>query len=397
MSTSPPVLLEEEFFPTDSARMTRWFPWLRLLRAFHIAIDPRLLLVALLAILIWSSGETLILKLAEQSGITAPLPLVGIASALTAAKATDLSRAVAAPWDTALNSLRYSAPTLWPLQCVMAFASFLLEGTDSWGAWGMRWGLLAWTLLVTGVSGGLICRMAALKSGPAGGASLSNSFRFALKRAFAYACAPLMAFIGFSLLWFAVAGMGFLARIPGVGEWLLAIVWPISLVIGFLMALLVVIVNVGWPLMIAAISVESSDSFDGLSRANTYLLNRPLYAVFLALFAVAYGGVLLFFVSGLTDLAASLTSRALAVREGNVTEAWLGLVRLVPLAFVYSYFWTATTMIYLLLRRREDATPLTEIKPDDTLTESRSPPLVGMPAAAERERATGSRSAPPQP
>jgi hypothetical protein len=221
-----------------------------------------------------------------------------------------------------------------------------------------------------------------------------------------------MAFVGFLLLWFMAAGVGLVGRIPVVGEAVLGVLWGVSLLIGFLMAAVAVIVCAGWPLMIAAISVESSDGFDGLSRANTYVTNRPGYALFLVLFAVTYGGLLLYFVAGVTELAVELSMQATDAGSGEsinemirpainlgegmvepvsgpgygLTQFWARLARMLPTAFVYSYFWTAATIIYLLLRRREDGTPLAEIQPNDSRSGERPAPLVGMAAATERER-----------
>ena len=39
-------------------------------------------------------------------------------------------------------------------------------------------------------------------------------------------------------------------------------------------------------------------------------------------------------------------------------------MRLVALGFVYSYFWTASTAIYLLLRRDEDGTEIDDVHLD---------------------------------
>ncbi|HEV3023421.1 MAG TPA: hypothetical protein VGX76_13190, partial [Pirellulales bacterium] len=43
---------------------------------------------------------------------------------------------------------------------------------------------------------------------------------------------------------------------------------------------------------------------------------------------------------------------------------WSGCVRWIALGFVYSYFWTASTAIYLLLRRDEDGTEFDDVHLD---------------------------------
>lgn len=48
---------------------------------------------------------------------------------------------------------------------------------------------------------------------------------------------------------------------------------------------------------------------------------------------------------------------------------WLVLVFLLMIGFSYSYFWTASTMVYLLMRKKVDETDLDEIYVDDEPTE----------------------------
>src|SRR5690606_6093166 len=54
---TPEMEIEEQLIPTYAARVQRWLPWMRMLRGFRMAIDPRRLVLALLAVWIWSAGE----------------------------------------------------------------------------------------------------------------------------------------------------------------------------------------------------------------------------------------------------------------------------------------------------------------------------------------------------
>ena len=54
---------------------------------------------------------------------------------------------------------------------------------------------------------------------------------------------------------------------------------------GLLMALLLLGLLFGWPLMWGTISTEGTDSFDALSRSYAYLFQRPLHYLFYALVA----------------------------------------------------------------------------------------------------------------
>jgi hypothetical protein len=52
-----------------------------------------------------------------------------------------------------------------------------------------------------------------------------------------------------------------------------------------------------------------------------------------------------------------------------------GCVRSIPTAFMYSFFWCAATMIYLLLRRDEDQTEIDEVYLEEEQETYGLPPL----------------------
>jgi hypothetical protein len=157
--------------------------------------------------------------------------------------------------------------------------------------------------------------------------------------------------------------------------------------------------------MIAAISAECSDAFDGLSRSYSYLFNQLWYAFGLVLLATVYGGLALFLVQLLLGLALQLTEISVGVSVTGLSDTnlpgvrvpvdmpevahstfalWTYVVRAVPAGFVFSFFWTMTTLIYFLLRLRDDATPLSELA--GVTPPASGLPIVGMPAATLREQ-----------
>ena len=72
-------------------------------------------------------------------------------------------------------------------------------------------------------------------------------------------------------------------------------------------------------------------------------------------------------------------------------------MRLVALGFVYSYFWSSVTGMYLLLRLREDGTELDEVFVEQSAPPAPLPPLVpdqaGVPTVPEEAQP----AAPPAP
>ena len=73
--------------------------------------------------------------------------------------------------------------------------------------------------------------------------------------------------------------LGWIMR-TNVGLLLGGFLWPLVLVAGFIMAILLMGVLFGFPLMWGAISAEGTDSFDALSRSYAYVFQRPLHYLF---------------------------------------------------------------------------------------------------------------------
>ena len=67
------------------------------------------------------------------------------------------------------------------------------------------------------------------------------------------------------------------------------LLWPLALVAGLLMTLLLLGLLFGWPLMWATISAEGTDSFDALSRSYAYVFQRPLHYLFYIMVAAVIG------------------------------------------------------------------------------------------------------------
>jgi len=147
--------------------------------------------------------------------------------------------------------------------------------------------------------------------------------------------------------------------------------------------------------MFATISTEVSDGFDGLSRSYSYVFDRPWYYLWLVVLTMVYGSVVIFFVWLVTSLFVYLAGWSLTMGMGletvdalfqiappllggqnllvdmdnttaplgglDAVSFWLELVATLLAGFVYSYFWTATTIIYFLLRKSDDKTDLEDV------------------------------------
>lgn len=415
--TTPDLDLEEQFFVMREAQVRRWVPWLRLLRGFRMAIDYRRMCLALLAVLLWPVGDWL-----SDAAAANPPVWPWQAECLPMCPATqdqiEFANLVTRNRLDLYRAFGNGEAILWPLQRMYAAANRVLHPATFQG-WIQSWLVVLWGLGICGLFGGAIARMAAVEFSARGDLSWRRALRFSSRHFRSYLGAPLIPLFGLALCWIPNLIAGLLGWIPAVGEALLGIFWFLPLIAGALLALILVGVTAAWPLMVAAISTEGGDAFDGLSRSYSYVFNRPWYALFLVVCTVLYGSVLLYFVSGMVTLTVQMTTLSVETGMGSLEESkllqgaprhpavrpagttlpaspsigqtaagvWMRLLASIPTAFVFSFFWTMATIIYFLLRMREDATPLDEVYLEDAGKRS-DLPLVGIPAADVREKST---------
>jgi hypothetical protein len=306
--------------------------------------------------------------------------------------------------------------------------------------------VFVWAVVVWAVFGGAITRIAAVQVARGEKVGLTEAVRFTLKRLLSYVAAPLfpLAFV-FVLLVFGFL-FGLFHLIPVFGDVVVdGLLWPVMLVIGLVMAVALLGLAVGWPLMSPTVSAEGTDSWEAVSRSFSYVFQKPWQYLWYAAVALTYGAAVVFFVGFISSLAVYLSKWAMAqnplvsnyrepsflfayappsfgwrplllegttnsagqalVENGRVVEPaldnysrddlrwwnkagaglvafWLGLVFLLVVGFGYSYFWSAATIIYLLMRRNVDAAELDEVYlEEDDQDAYAGPPAAG--AAAE--------------
>jgi hypothetical protein len=302
--------------------------------------------------------------------------------------------------------------------------------TPAAGFWNRIYFLLVtlWTVAVWAFFGGAITRMAVVQVARNEKIGLGEAFRFVWARKGSYLFAsvfPLLivgAIVG--LLW--LFGIG--NWIPIFAELWNGLLWPLVLLAGVAMAV-VLVGLVGWPMIHATLSAEGSDSFDALSRSYSYVYQNPWNYVGYCAVSLAYGAIVVFFVGFMGSLmvylgkwavtqtplthyfnrdpsymfVAAPTSfgwRELLLQGATLSPEmhwwnwigrslitfWLCLAFLLVVGFGYSYFWSASSIIYLLMRRRVDDTELDEVyleeeEIEDTYTTSTTTPGATVPAA----------------
>ena len=428
-------MMEDDAGTVRKVEWTELCPWLILLRCFRMAIGFRLLVLGTLGAVLTVGGWTLVLWVfsggmgvasytddARGSPWSALTGLVPDAPHLAQGTATILSdndpmAIVGRSGEPFLGTWRQLSR---PFREVFDFSvvsegRIAIEsqttGDSSHGSptVGLAcfltcglWGLAVWAFF-----GGAITRSAAVELACEERIGFGRMIGYARARWRSYFAAPLLPLVLALFIACAIAVPGLALRFE-LTRVLAAIVWPLILVGGSLMTLLLLGLFFGWPLMFAATSVEGADAIDAVSHSYAYTFQRPWRYLFYAGVAVVLGSLGWLVVSnvaaatvGLTYWAASFGGGRTSIGEivlggsptvndsigGGLIRFWCGCVKLLAVGFLYSYFWTASTAIYLLLRLDNDNKEMDEIFLDDDEPTQALPPLTtdeaGAPVAAD--------------
>jgi len=164
----------------------------------------------------------------------------------------------------------------------------LLDRNTSWREIGFSLLGGVGSLLVWSVLGGAIVRIAAVDLGRQERVGLSNALNFSRSKVAAYFAAPLLPLAGIAAIAVPMIPLGWL-MLTDFGVTIGGLVWLLVMIGAILMAIGAIGLLFGWPLMWGAIGAEGSDSFDAISRAYAYTFQRPFEYLFYALVATILG------------------------------------------------------------------------------------------------------------
>lgn len=291
---------------------------------------------------------------------------------------------------------------------------------------GIIW--LAWFVVVWAVFGGAIARIAAVHVARDEKISVRSALRFSVSKILSFIFAPLIPLTIIALAAFVVALGGLLLYIPGIGPILVGLLLFLALAAGFVMTLVLLGMAGGFNLMYPTIAVEGSDSFDAISRSFSYIYARPWRLGFYTLVAVIYGALTFMFVRLFIFLVLLLSNWSVswflggqparywnydgpstAIVDGRQVTAppnsiwpmpnrmrlpyevnrdglkwsektasvlsmiWVYLTISLVGAFIISFYFSANTIIYYLMRREVDATEVDDVyleEPEEDLAET---------------------------
>ena len=256
-------------------------------------------------------------------------------------------------------------------------------------------------LAVISISGGAVCRIAALQFARGEKPGLTEALRFSTKRFLNFFTAPLapigiIIFIGLFIFLLGLAG-----NIPRAGELIVGLGMPLALFAGVLIAVIVIGAVAGLNLMFPAVAYDGSDCFDAISRSFSYVYAKPWRMVVYTIIAAVYGSICYTFVRLFAFLSLWITrwllqlglwvdngskevNKLVAIwpkpefryllgssspATANWTESiaafllYLFLLVVVGLvvSFIISFYFSANTIIYSLMRKTVDNTAIEDI------------------------------------
>jgi hypothetical protein len=262
--------------------------------------------------------------------------------------------------------------------------------------------------VIWGCAGGAISRSAAIQFARDESITAVEAVRYSLGKLFggffAAPVAPLVMILAVGIL--LMVG-GALHRIPYIGDVLGGVAFVFALLGGCAIAVLLIGLVGGGGMFWPTIAVEDSDVFDAIARSFSYLFARPIRLLWYLFLAAVYGSFCWLFVSFFAWLAAASTHLFVAAGSGlfgnyggihpdkltalwpdptfetlfhfpkdlsgwdqfaaALIGIWVMLLTGCVWAFLASFYLSANTVIYYLMRRDVDGTDLREIRGvDDT-------------------------------
>jgi hypothetical protein len=298
--------------------------------------------------------------------------------------------------------------------------------------------------IVWAIFGGAIARIAAVHVARDEKISLSAALRFSTGKFLSFIFAPIIPLLIVLVVGLVVMLGGLVGNVPWIGPILVGLLFFLAIAAGFVMTLVLLGTGGGFNLMYPTIAVEGSDSFDAISRSFSYVYARPWRMLFYTLAAVLYGALCYVFVRFFIGIMLILTHHFVGAGmfvnvDGSrvpldlwntmwpapethgftydvdwltlgpaqslaafLVSFWVYLTVGMLGAFAISFYFSANTIIYYLMRREVDATELDDVYLEqseedfgDTATAAGAPATAGAPAGNGGAQVFPAGDAPP--
>ena len=252
------------------------------------------------------------------------------------------------------------------------------------------------TLAAISLAGGALCRIAALQFARGEKPGLIEALRFGAAKFSSFVTAPLIPIGIMAALGVFIVVLGLLGNARYVGELSLGLLLPLALMLAVPITIFLIGAIAGFNLMFPAIAYEDSDGFDAVSRSFSYVYAQPWHMGFYTVIAFIYGAVCYAFVRVFSLLLLHITRTFVELGFLNhsakleriwpqppfhrfigsvaatpagwaesisafLIHAWVLAVMGLMVSFVISFYFTANTIVYALMRKRVDKTSLAEV------------------------------------
>lgn len=275
-------------------------------------------------------------------------------------------------------------------------------------------------LAAMSLAGGAICRIAAMQFARGERPGLTAAVRFSVRKFPSFFTAPITPMIIILVLGAVIMLLGLWGNIPVVGELSVGLLLPFAFAAAAIIAVIAIGTLAGFSLMFPTIAYEDAECFDAISHSFSYVYAKPWRAGFYMVVAFVYGAIGYVFVRFFAFLLLWITYAFLQagfMRENEKLHAiwqeptfgdllgviaatgdwstsaavflvyfWALIVVGLVVAFVISFYFSASTIIYALLRKRVDLIPIEDIY---TYPEDASAEPVAAQAATQQSPTEG--------
>lgn len=421
-------------------------PWLILVRALRLALfRGRVLLLAVAGLIATTAGFRLVgdaffdhssdKLVQEWIAVDSPWPWSAESNAIAATPSPErFSPRTVSPW---LADQGFLGAWQWIARPVQR----LFNTQSTWRS--MFYSILCglWAIVVWAIFGGAITRIAALDMTRNESLGMQGAIAQTMGRIGSFIAAPLLPILFVLIATLPLMVVGLLMR-ASFFAWLAGIGWILILGMGLIMAIVLILFYVGWPLMWATLSVERSDAFDAFGRCYSYVYERPFRLLFSVGVAAILGWIGVAVVQVFATATISLADWSISWGTGNericalqqigdearpasqkeqeqsqksaadspsesrrqkasqvswfdqksagAIQFWKNFLKLVVVAFPIGFLWTSSVAIYLLQRRAIDATEMDEVVVEDQAGTYGLPPLREHPSGVPSMEGDGS-------